>query len=178
MNFWMVVKTTPPAARVRSWRSSARLSACSGVWRSRSLHRAKTPKSCPSRSRRSVRTTIVGFAIAGSAISFPAKNAIVRLLPEPCVCQITPPRPVAVLARRIERRLDGLASGVELVVAGDLLRRASRPRPRRRRSAEAGRGSGALEHPRIRTSSSFAVGRRHVAALQRPPAHEPLPRRR
>ena len=38
-----------------------------------------------------MRTTIVGFAI-GDSDELPAKNAIVSDLPQPCVCQITPPR--------------------------------------------------------------------------------------
>ena len=50
----------------------ARLSACTGGWRRRSLQREKVPKSCSSRSLRSVSTTTVGFSIAGSRMMRPA----------------------------------------------------------------------------------------------------------
>ncbi len=71
-NFWMVVKTTPPAATLSSSRRCARLSACTGGWRSRSWQREKVPKSWSSRSLRSVSTTRVGFSIAGSRMIRPA----------------------------------------------------------------------------------------------------------
>ena len=53
-------------------RRSARLSACTGGWRSRSWQREKVPKSWSSRSLRSVSTTRVGFSIAGSRMMRPA----------------------------------------------------------------------------------------------------------
>ena len=54
-NFWMVVKTTPPTATDSFSRRSARLSACTGGWRSRSRQREKVVKSWSSRSLRSVK---------------------------------------------------------------------------------------------------------------------------
>ncbi len=68
----MVVKTTPPASTVSLSRRSARLSACTGGWRSRSRKREKVPKSWSSRSLRSVMTTTVGFSMRGSRITRPA----------------------------------------------------------------------------------------------------------
>ena len=44
-NFWIVVNTTPPACTASLARRSARFSACTGGWRSRSAQRAKVPKS-------------------------------------------------------------------------------------------------------------------------------------
>jgi len=71
-NFWMVVKTTPPEATASFSRRSARSAACAGGCRSSSRQRAKVPKSWSSRSLRSVRTTIVGFSMAGCRITRPA----------------------------------------------------------------------------------------------------------
>ena len=71
-DFWMVVKTTPPDSTASLRRRSARLSACVGGWRSRSLQREKVPKSWSSRSLRSVRTTTVGLRMAGSRMTAPA----------------------------------------------------------------------------------------------------------
>jgi len=42
------------------------------------------------KSLRSVRITSVGFSSACDFTASPAKNAMSKLLPEPCVCQITP----------------------------------------------------------------------------------------
>ena len=64
--------TTPPAATLSSSRRCARLSACTGGWRSRSRQRAKVAKSWSSRSLRSVSTTSVGLPIAGSRMMRPA----------------------------------------------------------------------------------------------------------
>ena len=71
-NFWIVVNTTPPDSTESFPRRSARLSACTGGWRSRSWQREKVPKSWSSRSFRSVSTTMVGFSIAGSRTTAPA----------------------------------------------------------------------------------------------------------
>ena len=71
-NFWMVVNTTPPAFTDNLLRRSARLSACTGGWRSKSWEREKVVKSWSSRSFRSVSTTMVGFSMAGSRIMAPA----------------------------------------------------------------------------------------------------------
>ena len=60
------------AATCNSSRRCARLSACTGGWRRRSLQREKVPKSWSSRSLRSVSTTTVGFSIAGSRMMRPA----------------------------------------------------------------------------------------------------------
>ena len=68
----MVVKTTPPDSTESLLRRSARLSACAGGWRSKSWQREKVPKSWSSRSLRSVRTTTVGFSMAGSRMTAPA----------------------------------------------------------------------------------------------------------
>ena len=143
-NFWIVVKITPPCPRPSSRRRSPRLSARSGFWRSTPAQRANVPKSCSSRSLRSASTTTVGSRIAGSRAIAPAKNAIVRLLPAPCVCQITPirrspaapsaPAPVRytppllgdgalrLQAGRAQRLAHGRPHRVELVVSGRLLR--------------------------------------------------------
>ena len=94
MNFWMVAKTMPPEGRLlSSWRSSCRVLACTGCSRSRSVPKLNTPNSWPSRSLRSVMTTMVGFSIAGSCITRAAKQVMVMLLPLPWVCQTTPPLP-------------------------------------------------------------------------------------
>ena len=71
-NFWIVVKMTPPEATFSSSRRCSRSRACTGFWRSSSAQRAKVPKSCSSRSLRSVMTTSVGFSIAGSSMTRPA----------------------------------------------------------------------------------------------------------
>ena len=68
----MVVKTTPPDSTESFARRSARFSAWMGGWRSRSAQREKVAKSWSSRSLRSVSTTTVGFAIAGSRMMRPA----------------------------------------------------------------------------------------------------------
>ena len=95
MNFWMVAKTMPPDGRLPSKaRKSWRVAACTGCSRSRSCASEKTPNNWPSRSLRSVMTTMVGFAIAASRITRAAKQVIVMLLPLPCVCQTTPPLPL------------------------------------------------------------------------------------
>ena len=70
-NFWIVVKTTPPALTDSFCRKSARLSAWVGVCLRRSWQRENVPKSWPSRSLRSVRTTIVGLSMAGSLMMQP-----------------------------------------------------------------------------------------------------------
>ena len=72
MNFWIVVKTTPPDPTVSFARRSARSAAWTGSWRRRSRHRLNVPKSWSSRSLRSVSTTTVGFSIAGSRMMRPA----------------------------------------------------------------------------------------------------------
>ena len=131
----MVVKTTPPVLTDSFCRRSALLSAWVGVCRSRSWHREKVPKSWPSKSFRSVRTTTVGFSMAGSRTMAPVKKAMVRLLPAPWLCQTTPMRrspgcatsPMFSLGcfpleiRCPQGLLDGGLDGVELVVAGHLL---------------------------------------------------------
>ena len=47
---------------------------------------------CWSSCVRSVTTTMVGLRRAGERRSFVASQSIVSDLPEPCVCQTTPPR--------------------------------------------------------------------------------------
>ena len=82
----------PPEGRLASRaRKSCRVLTCTGCSRSRSCAKLNTPKSWPSRSLRSVMTTMVGFSIALSCITRAAKQVIVMLLPLPCVCQTTPP---------------------------------------------------------------------------------------
>src|SRR6266849_5993114 len=68
----MVVKITPPDERRSRASKSSRLSACSGVCRKRCSQREKVPKSWPSRSMRSVSTTMVGFSIFGCWINLSA----------------------------------------------------------------------------------------------------------
>ena len=92
MNLWMVVKTTPPLARVSSSAKCSRLSACTGIWPRMSWQRWNWPKSWSSRSLRSVSTTRVGLCIALSRITRAAKNSMVKLFPLPCVCHTTPGR--------------------------------------------------------------------------------------
>ncbi|MCY1233173.1 hypothetical protein D9M72_457050 [compost metagenome] len=85
----------PPEGRLPSLaRKSCRVVACTGCSRSRSCASEKTPNSWPSRSLRSVMTTMVGFSIAGSCITRAAKQVMVMLLPLPWVCQTTPPLPL------------------------------------------------------------------------------------
>src|SRR5574344_1652594 len=92
MNFWMVAKMMPPEGRLPSLaRRSGRVSAWVGCSRNRSWARLNTPKSCPSKSLRSVMTTMVGFSIAASRITRAAKQVMVMLLPLPWVCHTTPP---------------------------------------------------------------------------------------
>ncbi|MCY1184361.1 hypothetical protein D9M73_250490 [compost metagenome] len=92
MNFWMVAKTMPPLGRLASLvRKSPRDSTWAGCSRSRSWDSENTPNNWPSRSLRSVITTMVGFSIAASCITRAAKQVMVMLLPEPWVCQTTPP---------------------------------------------------------------------------------------
>jgi hypothetical protein len=80
MNFWMVAKTMPPEGRLPSLaRRSCRVLACTGSSRSRSCASEKTPNSCPSRSLRSVMTTIVGFSISASCMTRAAKQVMVML---------------------------------------------------------------------------------------------------
>jgi len=71
-NFWIVVKTTPPAPTRSFSLRSTRLSACTGGWRSRSWQRENVPNSWSSRSFRSVSTTSVGFLISELRITRPA----------------------------------------------------------------------------------------------------------
>ena len=94
MNFWTVAKTMPPDGRfASSVRSACRVVACTGCSRSRSCASENTPKSWPSRSLRSVMTTMVGFSICGACITRAAKHVMVMLFPLPWVCQTTPPLP-------------------------------------------------------------------------------------
>ena len=67
--------------------------------------------------------TTVGFVIRNSRISAPASISMVSDLPDPCVCQTTPPRP-SPSPRRLqtfEHARSRLADRAELVVARDLL---------------------------------------------------------
>jgi hypothetical protein len=123
MNFWMVANTMPPDGRLASLpRRSCRVFACTGCSRSRSWASENTPNSWPSRSLRSVMTTMVGFSIAASCITRAAKQVMVMLLPLPWVCHTTPPLPLwAATGARPHHLLDRRPHRVELVVAGDLL---------------------------------------------------------
>ena len=91
-------------------RRSRTLSALAGFGKP---HAWKVLVICSSRSLRSVTMTIVGFSWVGSRRSFSASHSIVRLLPEPWVCQTRQlaSRPWAGMQserntarRRIERR--------------------------------------------------------------------------
>ena len=67
--------------------------------------------------------TIVGLVMRDSRISPPANINMVSDLPEPWVCQITPPATIARAGRRLETCKHagaGLAHRAELVVARDL----------------------------------------------------------
>ena len=71
-SFQAGVKITPPDSTASRARNSARFCASFGGWRSKSRERAKVLKSWSSGSLRSVSTTMVGFAIAGSRMMHPA----------------------------------------------------------------------------------------------------------
>ena len=109
-NFWMVVITVrlPPCLRTLCksrgsrwpglW-SRRRARRSSGSGRDRSIlsgagkpQRSKVLAICWSNCLRSVTTTMVGLLKRGSRRSFVASHSIVSDLPDPCVCQTTPPR--------------------------------------------------------------------------------------
>jgi hypothetical protein len=173
MNFWMVVKTTPPLATCSSSRRCSRPAACTGVWPRMSWQRWNWPKSWSSRSLRSVSTTSVGFCIAGCRTTRAAKKSIEKLLPLPWVCQTTPARspgrPVHAARARPAQRV-GHAAGahrllhrgvhrVELVVArDDLVQRAlSGSSSKTMKCCSRSRKRCGSNTPRSSTSSSSAV---------------------
>ena len=88
-NFWIVVMIVRPDPVVRSLRRWLPVAACSGAGKPQ---RSNVPEICRSSCLRSVTTTMVGLRRRGSLRSFVASQSIVSDLPEPCVCQTTPPR--------------------------------------------------------------------------------------
>ena len=114
-NFWIVVITVLPVGCSRIRRRWRTLSARSGFGKP---HAVKTPAIWPSSLVRSVTMTIVGCCWEGSRRSLSASQSIVRLLPEPCVCQTMPPRALGLFAVLI--RPHRLVHGDELPVAGQL----------------------------------------------------------
>ena len=85
----MVVITVRPTPVLRRRRRSRVLAACSGAGKP---HRSKVLAICLSSCVRSVTTTMVALASRGSRRSLVASHSIVSDLPEPWVCQTTPPR--------------------------------------------------------------------------------------
>ena len=88
-NFWMVVITVLPVGCSRIRRRSRTLSARSGFGNPQAVN---TPAICRSSLVRSVTMTTAGCRCAASRRSLSASHSIVRLLPEPWVCQTIPPR--------------------------------------------------------------------------------------
>ena len=100
-NFWMVVMTVLPVGLERMVRRSRTLSACSGLGKPQARN---TPVICWSSLVRSVTMTMVGCSWASSRRSLRASQSMLRLFPEPCVCQTTPPRAAGFLAVAMRRK--------------------------------------------------------------------------
>ena len=99
-NFWIVVITVLPVGCSRSRRKLRTLSARSGFG---NPHAVNTPAICRSSFVRSVTMTTVGCRCAPSRRSLSASHSIVRLFPDPWVCQTIPPRAPGFRAVRIRR---------------------------------------------------------------------------
>ena len=99
-NFWIVVITVLPVGCSRIRRRSLTLSARSGFG---NPHAVNTPAIWRSSFVRSVTMTTVGCCCDSSRRSFSASQSIVRLFPDPCVCQTMPPRSLGFRAVRIRR---------------------------------------------------------------------------
>ena len=99
-NFWIVVITVLPVGCSRIRRRSFTLAARSGLG---NPHAVNTPAICRSSFVRSVTMTTVGCCCASSRRSLSASHNIVRLLPDPCVCQTMPPRSLGLRAVRMRR---------------------------------------------------------------------------
>ena len=82
-NFWMVVKTTPPDSTESLLRRSARLSACTGDWRSKSWQREKVLKSWSSKSLRVGQHDDGGVAHSWLANDSPSVKSHGQALPRP-----------------------------------------------------------------------------------------------
>ena len=105
-----------------SRRISAAFSACVGCPRRAAPWALNSPNNWSSRSFRSVSMTMVGFLSALASCNWRTKNNIVSDLPEPCVCQTTPPlrAPPAPDAAIVDAKR--FSDRVELMIAGELLR--------------------------------------------------------
>ena len=99
-NFWMVVITVLPVGCARMRRRSRTLFARSGFG---NPHAVNTPAICRSSLVRSVTMTTVGCCCGSWRRSLSASQSIVRLFPDPCVCQTIPPRALGFRAVRIRR---------------------------------------------------------------------------
>ena len=100
---------------------SSALSACAGVPRRAELCALKVPEELVVEIVAVRDTTIVGFLSALASWSWRTKNSMVSDLPDPCVCQITPPRCCPPHACRLNCGGQRLPHRVELVIAGELL---------------------------------------------------------
>ena len=93
-NFWIVENITPPVFLPSSIsRTSALLSHFIGSCLKNSYAEQKVSYNWPSKSFLSVITNIVGLFNLLCFTKLPAKKVIEKLLPLPCVCQITPALP-------------------------------------------------------------------------------------
>ena len=99
-NFWIVVITVRPVGCSRMRRRPRTLSARSGFG---NPHAVNTPAICRSSLVRSVTMTTAGCCCASSRRSFRASHSMVRLLPDPWVCQTMPPRALGSRAVRMRR---------------------------------------------------------------------------
>ena len=170
------MNTTPPDATASFARRSAREAACTGGWRSKSLHRAKVPKSWSSRSLRSVRTTTVGFSIAGWAMICPADAAVARFAAR-AASGFVASSLVADLALKLRSTQclgDSGLDGVELVVAGDLLGQCAAIVLENDEVAEHREETGFLEHTLDQYLKPGVEDRRELLAADRAPRLEPL----
>ena len=128
-----------PAPVVRSRRKSWLEAACSGAG---NPHRLKVSEIWRSSCRRSVTTTMVGLPRRGSRRSLVASQSMVSDLPDPWVCQTTPPPLIGFATRQhsAHRR----AHGPVLLVARQLLDQMA-PAPARRLRSRARCPAGWLE---------------------------------
>ena len=86
--FWIIAITTAEPGRLSSSRTSAPLRATRTV----SPASSAVLRSCLSRSVRSVTSTILNRRRSGWLRMARIRNTMVRLLPDPWVCQMIPPR--------------------------------------------------------------------------------------
>ena len=119
--FWIIAITRPGPG----WLSRALKSAALRVTVTVSPVNAAVARSCPSRSVRSVTSTILNRRRSGWLRIARIRNTMVRLLPDPWVCQMMPPRRSTWAVRRSGVALDQpsqclVHAPVLLVAADDL----------------------------------------------------------